>query len=220
MTTAAGPDAVEDSLVLNLDAGNYRSYPGSGNTWYDLSGSKTNCTLVNNPSFSISNGGFLIFTGTQFGIVPLPSVLTVSNFSYNIWVYPTALGGWQTMIDQDNDDFLFATLGSTVQLYDQSINTGINLSVNTWYNLSVTYNSGSPVLFYKNGKLEYNGPNASTTHTTSNYGIGGGITGSLPSPTADELWLGRIAIVQIYNRALTSNEITQNFNANRGRFGI
>jgi len=162
MTTAAGPDAVEDSLVLNLDAGNYRSYPGSGNTWYDLSGSKTNCTLVNNPSFSISNGGFLIFTGTQFGIVPLPSVLTVSNFSYNIWVYPTALGGWQTMIDQDNDDFLFATLGSTVQLYDQSINTGINLSVNTWYNLSVTYNSGSPVLFYKNGKLEYNGPNAST----------------------------------------------------------
>ena len=47
------PKIVTDGLVLSVDAANKKSYPGSGTTWYDLSGNAINGTLTNGPTFDI-----------------------------------------------------------------------------------------------------------------------------------------------------------------------
>ena len=81
------PKIVTDGLVLCLDAGNPNSYPGSGNTWKDLSRGRNNGTLVNGPTFSGDNGGSIVFDGvddyTSFGTSlgnEWPSI-TVSTWS-------------------------------------------------------------------------------------------------------------------------------------------
>ena len=59
------PKIVTDGLVLCLDAGNRKSYPGSGTAWTDLSGSRENFTLYNSPTFSANYGGELLFSGSN-----------------------------------------------------------------------------------------------------------------------------------------------------------
>ena len=51
MAVSAGPDIVENGLVLCLDAGNRRSYPGTGTGWFDISGVNTNGTLTKSSMF-------------------------------------------------------------------------------------------------------------------------------------------------------------------------
>ena len=64
MACNAGPDIIEDGLVLCLDAANINSYPKSGTTWTDLAGFHDG-TLTNGPTFSSDNGGVLVFDGTN-----------------------------------------------------------------------------------------------------------------------------------------------------------
>ena len=70
-------ELVSDGLVLNLDAGDPRSYPSSGTTWTDLSGNGNTGTLTNGPTYSNGNGGALVFNGTN-------SYVTVGSFSSNL----------------------------------------------------------------------------------------------------------------------------------------
>jgi hypothetical protein len=63
MATFTGPNVVSQGLVLALDAGNSKSYPGSGTTWSDLSGNGNNGTLVNGVGYNSSNLGSLVFDG-------------------------------------------------------------------------------------------------------------------------------------------------------------
>ena len=65
MGLAHSPRIVTDELVLALDAGNTKSYPGSGTTWTDLSGNGNDGTLLNSPTFNSANGGYLDFDGTN-----------------------------------------------------------------------------------------------------------------------------------------------------------
>ena len=65
MGAFAGPEIAESGLVLALDAGNLKSYPGSGTTWTDLSGGGNTGTLTNGPTYSSANGGSLVFDGTN-----------------------------------------------------------------------------------------------------------------------------------------------------------
>ena len=65
MSTGYGPRIVTDGLVLYLDAGNNKSYPGSGNTWYDISENGNNGTLVNGVGYNSSNKGSLVFDGVN-----------------------------------------------------------------------------------------------------------------------------------------------------------
>jgi hypothetical protein len=66
MGVYSGPEIASDGLVLSLDAGNRKSYPGSGTTWTDLSGNGKNFTLFNSSYYSYSsvNGGSIGFTRT------------------------------------------------------------------------------------------------------------------------------------------------------------
>lgn len=209
---------VQSGLVLNLDAGVSDSYPGSGTTWTDLSGNGITGTLVNGVGYNSGNGGSLVFDGANdFVIITLPTTSSYNTFTYSAWIYATASNGYRTIIDQDNDDWLFAIFNGQLISYDPNVSSGYIINLNQWYNVVMSHVDGGPVLFYVNGVLVHTSANNATTHTTSYFGIGAGIT----SPTlGDEFWLGNISQVAIYNRALTAQEIRQNFNATRNRFGI
>ena len=97
MACNAGPDIIEDGLVLCLDAGNNNSYPKSGTTWSDLAGSN-NGTLTNMDSSNFSNdgAGSLTFDGTDAYISSIGNLSTFTfiqnsaEFSISAWVFPSA----------------------------------------------------------------------------------------------------------------------------------
>jgi len=224
------PRTVTDGLVLALDAANIRSYPGSGTTWTDLSGRGNNGTLTNGPTYSSSNGGSIVFDGTNdyvdCGIVNLSSG---TSLTLEVWVKPGVTqyayadildydhgggGGGGFVIQQNNlatNQYYFAYWNGTS--YDVT-STTLNLGTSSFNHLAFT-KSGTSVLGYLNSQNTVNYTGSSVIGLSGRtLHIGRFVVG-----TGRE-FNGNIASVKIYNRALTAAEIQQNFNANRGRFGI
>ena len=153
--------------------------------------------------------------------IPNPGGGAFATFTYSVWCYPTYLSGYQSIIDQDNDDFLFCFAGSgSLMIYDPN-NTvpGFTASTNKWYNLVVTHTQGSSFTFYINGVSTYDtGSNDSTTHDFDNWSFGAGNVTSDSNGDSEE-FDGYMSSILIYNRALTAAEVTQNYNATKGRYG-
>ena len=225
----AGPEIVEDGLVLALDAGNTKSYPSPGTAgWYDLSGNGNNGSLIEGPSYNSDNGGSLVFNGISNYVSLSSSIIgTDEPFTYEIAVYRTGNGtNWPRFfinggvnssitITQYNDTtgvlFRLTTNKGTYDEYNLPSGTLVN---NQWVCLSFTSNTSSRQMnAYINGVKYGNGVSSGSTATpsTSTSSIGGDGSSS---------WDGRIAYARMYNRTLTQAEIQQNFNATRKRFGI
>jgi hypothetical protein len=236
---AHSPSIVMNGLVLCLDAGNRKSYPGSGTTWTDLSGRGNTGTLTNGPTYSSSNGGSLVFDGVDDYTDCGSSLLLLRPFTINSWVYFNSLTGWQTFVGQDTSQatilgsFYFQKVNNTGGTNGRTFNTfGLSL-INTslaeiycydtvavqtgiWYNYCVSV-STTQILLYRNGNLITTTNNSSTmAPTTGSLYVGCGYYNSVLVDYVN----GRIPSTLIYNRALTAAEIQQNFNALRGRFGI
>ena len=219
MSFIHSPKIVTDGLVLSLDAGNVKSYPGSGTVWTDKSGFNNNGTLTNGPTFNSANGGSIVFDGVD-DISIHPSTLYVDNFTLSAWVYKTS-SGIQTIIAKGNLSFV---LNFYLRIAGNSGFYGTNASfseilipdlvLNVWNNTVLTYDKTS-LKYYLNGVfINQNNATNTPSSTTSNTTVGrlGDFNG--------QYWTGRIATTQIYNRALSAQEVSQNFNALRGRFGI
>jgi hypothetical protein len=221
---------VTDGLVLALDAADRNSYPGSGTTWTDLSGNGNNGTLVNGVGYSGDNLGSLSFDGVDdYASIAHSSTLNFNTaLTISVWYYSGNVEGFLYLkgrTDADNyNPFIYAN--------GRYLWTGPNgrsnynppsgfIQSNTWYNLTVSHISGNNPNIYRNAIV-------STSHTYSE-GSGAralgtntnpvGINADIPRGTIGT-FNGRIVSIQAYNRALTSTEISQNFNALRGRFGI
>ena len=225
MAFVHSPKIVTDGLVLALDAGNVKSYPGSGTTWLDKSGYGNNGMLTNGPTYSSANGGSIVFDGTNDYIsIILPSPISVSSFTYNVWFNADIVtDAYRTIIDLNNDNFLITiTPSGQLSLWNPVFNLGFAPSASTWYNIQVSHNNSSPYYTYINGNLVGTYSNATTTtHTVCSIGVGAGfITGSCGTRGPDEFFDGKISIASIYNRGLSASEVLQNYNATKGRFGL
>lgn len=235
MGTAYNPKIVTDGLVLCLDAGNTKSYPGTGTAWTDLSGVGNNGVLVNNPSVA---GGAVTFNylnsqQVNFSAASSLQFLNRSPYTLEAWVYPTRNPGannWTGIFDRESnpgsgrDGYNVYFLGSaTTATYFSSdrwatgtsaipgIAVDSSQSVNKWNHIVVTYD-GSNVSIYRNavfGQSLASTGNITNTVKTLNIGVRGG-----------QFFDGKVANAKIYSKALTAQEIQQNFNASRGRFGI
>jgi len=212
MGVAYNPQIVTNGLVLCLDAANTKSYPGSGTTWTDLSGSGNTGTLVNGVGYDVDS---LSFDGVddriECGTWSVP-YLTVST-----WVYKTSTAtnqgicrkevGWA--VSQYNGVLQVAP-GTSWTFY----NTGYTIPLNTWVNIVYTYSgtgaTGSQTV-YINGSSIYNTSAGSGPISSNSNPVRVGYDDN------NWYWGGRIAQTQIYNRALTASEVQQNYNAIKSR---
>jgi len=225
-----GPKIVSDGLVLCLDAGNVKSYPGSGTAWNDLSGNNNTGTLTNGPTFTGSFGGSIVFDGSNdyINLGNASNIISASQsqISVNTWVKTN-------VVNQDKKILVNVTSGtnsitgiyfsigpSPYNTYFGMTTSGgqtdaaytQNISTTSYSNLCGTYD-GSNIRLYLNGNLV---ATKSLTGTISNTGI----TRISGYDNNAEVWNGNIAQVSIYNRALSASEVLQNYNANKGRFDL
>ena len=212
-----GENIITNGLVLNLDAANKDSYPGTGTTWYDLSGNGYNGTLTNGTSF-ISNicGGCFNFDGVDDYVDLQYSIIGgTGDFTVNQWIQSDAseIGGTT-----------FGNYGAgTLQIFYGTTYMGMWLANDSTYVASPVPFSSNPVMitairsgtttyFYQNGVLLKTGASsANIGAATFRIGTNTGTT---------EQFTGKVFVTQTYNRALSSTEVTQNYNAQKTRFGL
>ena len=236
MGLAHSPSIISDGLVLYLDAANLRSYSGSGNTANGLVGNISG-SLVNGVGFTSSNNGSFVFDGTNdYIVVPHSTTIsasTTNTFTLSAWFLSTVNGTGSTLeiVNKRNNtagptyvsyglswyrasssDSVFARLGFT----DNSVNDLISsvLSQNQWYFVVETFDS-------TNHKLYINGILDKSSSVTGKTILDDGFPLTINSYTGvGEFLAGKTSFVQLYNRALTEQEILQNYNATRKRFGL
>jgi hypothetical protein len=220
---------ITDGLVLDLDASNRYSYPGTGTSWTDLSGNGNNGTLIGEPSFNSGNGGSIVFDGSNDRVnLGTTSILKfTNNFTINIWFKFNTLLGFQAIIsNNENGGYgIIANPGNSrletfywVNGYKRSGDSMTNYNTSSWFNVSVSFN-GNNIIFYRNGNLIENVSAIGTVSTTNEpLTIGANPIGN--GASFSDFFNGRIAIIQLYNRALSAAEVLQNYNATKGRFGL
>lgn len=221
------PNVVTSGLTLFLDSGFIPSYKKSGSTWTDLSLSGKNATLINSPSFSSSNQGILLFSASSSQYATTADLGTLSNFTINCWYYmntvpqsnkyPALVCNTYDLVSKVN-----FSLGVNESPWSGKIAggfynsgwynaAGFTPTANTWTNACVTYD-GSNIKLYRDGVL-FSSAATSTAAVTSGQGV------RIARRWDDVDYIdGYIPIVSIYNRALSANEISQNYSAIYPRF--
>ena len=227
MAFVHSPKIVTNGLVLALDAGNTKSYPGTGTTWFDKSGRGNNGTLTNGPTFNSGNGGSIVFDGVDDVVVGTSGTYYIKNsgdpITLNTWVKPSRLGGqYQDIITNRSGSNSYNwilyqhTNDGSIQFHGISQNKSTYIpTTGVWLNITVTVNTSNLYSLFFNGSLYSASSNFQYGPNTSNrLSIGAGDAPYI------EPFLGSISNIQIYNRALSASEVLQNYNATKGRFGL
>lgn len=216
---------VQDGLVLNLDAGVDASYGGSGTTWTDLSSTGANGTLTNGPTFDSANGGSVVFDGTD-DYVQVNQTLSTPFSICSFVKYSAPTKSLNTLINTNphqvidislnrlsgGELYVFIGNGST-WLGVPSISLGSNtMLIDQIYQVAFTSTGSGSVLYLNSVQV------ATTSHSPSGWGSSYYL-GRIGVATGEYL-RGAIYNTTIYNKSLTADEIRQNFNATRHRFGV
>jgi hypothetical protein len=233
-------DVVKDGLVLWLDAGDRTSYPGGGNVWRDLTQNANNGTLINGPTFNSLNGGNLIFDGVDdYFLTDLDSIGSANEpFSFggyfkltNTLTYPSPSNRFvfSNYVNSPHDGFFAITSFETtpkISLWfrDNSksysvITPGVIPTLDTWYNVyGVRDVINNEIRLFVNGQLitsnTFPGNVDVRDSLNSYYG------GIMHNSQSNQILSANIGQTIVYNKALSANEISQNFNATRSRFGV
>ena len=234
---------VTSGLVLALDAANPKSYPGSGTTWRDLSGNGNTGTLVGGVGYTAANGGSLTFNGSnQYATVPLSSNFEfgTGQFAVEAWVNlasvtitssrimgignganggaPVTYTGWSFIVRNLSGTIylLFYRYDGTETFYQVVIPS---FSVGQWFHFVATRDASNALTLYSNGVAilttasviqSYNSVNSQPLYlgyTFDGYG--------------NNYLNGRISNARIYKgKGLSAAEVSQNYNALKGRYGI
>ena len=218
-------EIVTSGLVLHLDAGNPFSYPatGVGTKWTDLSGNNNHGTLTNGVSYTDNNRGALVFDGTDdyvtTGGVIVPN--SSSPYTVSVWCYRNRNNvGFEELLSQwtyanSANSFFFGFDNSNVRFTDNWNSVTVPGAGNTgvWMNLVGVY-SVSNAFIYLNGSL------SATRGSGFSYGGTGNFIIGRQGEYSSEYFKGNIAQVSIYNRALSAAEVSQNYEALKGRYGL
>jgi hypothetical protein len=229
---------VTNGLVLNVDAGFTPSYPTTNTTWYDVSSAGNNGTLTNGPTYSLTNGGSIVFDGvddyfkttTVNGTGMMNPTLYGEVISVNIWIQSTSTQASQYVIttgaytgivtgftlvvnDGGTSGTDFIGIRTSTKGYNYSSNF---ISINEWVNVCFV-TDGTNMYVYKNGSLIGTVLGGSVGSGESNNA---GLQISGPNNTSGFYLVGNVSSTLIYNRALSAQEVQQNYNAQKGRFGL
>lgn len=209
---------ITDSLVMCFDAANSRSY-SSGNTWTDL----TNNSTADVTGFTLAGSGGTGHFSFDGGVKA--QITGVSALQYGTgprtvmaWVYPTSTSGWKQVIGWGSGTDTASGLAidpsgrwATFRHNIAGYYSNANAAVNTWSHVTITHSS-SGLEIYINGVLDYsNGQTINVTQSSAYIGA---------SFDNREYWQGRIAQVLFYNKKLSADEIKQNYNSTKRRYGM
>ncbi len=233
MGLAHSPRIVTNGLVLCLDAGNTKSYPGSGTTWSDLSRRGNNGTLTNGPTFSSANKGVIVFDGTN-DFIQGPSFNFGAELTVSCFVKPNTASNIRTIFSNSLNSFTANGIRLFYNSYETSDkkiflevgNGGSGVAVMTasdtividsWQQITFTLSKNTTTgIIYRNYEQVASGSisNGGNYNTSGSFRIGA-------FGLVDLFYInGSMSNCFIYNRALSATEVAQNFNALRGRFGI
>lgn len=224
-TEYAGKKIVTDGLVLCLDAADRNSYVSGSTTWNDLAGSN-NGTLTNGPTFSTDGGGSILFDGVDDYVDCGSSNLNIGDsVTVDTWLYFNTLSGYITWFSYGGfvpGGFVVQRAGDANRLrfaWNQSSPFYDGPSFTTtgqWVNMCVVVKEGSQVEWYVNtfktlaGTISTFAPSNPNTVEIGRRTDSGGI----------QYVDGKVSSTKIYNRALSTSEVLQNYNATKGRFGL
>ena len=214
---------VTTGLQLYLDAGNASSYPGSGTAWTDLSGNNRDGTLTNGPTYSGTNGGSIVFDGSN-DYVQCSGSLTVTAATFVTWIKRNGSQG-------QYDGILFSrganTTGMNFQVSNQlgyhwndagntyNWQSGLTIPDATWCMIAVSVTSTAATAY-----LCQTGGTTTATNTVNHSSSNLNDIKLAQDDAGNRFFNGNIAIAQLYNIALSAGEISQNFEADRARFGV
>ena len=229
------PSPVFAGLQLYLDAGNVSSYSGSGTTWTDLSGNGRTGTLTTGPTYSTTNGGSIVFDGTD-DFVQCTGSLTVTEATFVAWIRRNGTQNPYSGIifcrelpgpgaTNNVSGLAIGQTGTTNQIgytwHGQSstyfFTSNLTIPDLTWCMIAVSVTSTAATLYLCQA--------SGTTTVTNTTGHPSTLLTDIKLAVDDatsttRFFKGNIAVAQLYNRALTAAEITQNYEAFRGRFGL
>ena len=233
MAGSTGPDIVTDGLVFAVDAANKKSYPGSGTTWTDLSGNGYDGTLTNDPTFNSSNGGSIVFDGTDDYVVK--TGVTYTPYCVDIWFYNDDIvepdvvmeGGFQQLLGL-GDKPAGVTMGAwTGNMTNETISFwGVN-----YQSTGATYIRDTISVGTHNLVFNWNGSNydiwldgsKKTTYAINTYG-------HCTLHQRDSIYIGKedgnvsyefdgkVYTLKIYTSSKTDTQVLQNYNATKSRF--
>ena len=213
---------ITDNLVLNLDAGTYLSYSPS-TSWYDASGNTSYILTARNSPTYVDAGLASYFTlnGSNQDFYLASYGPTFTEMTFNLWVWRNgAQNNFSGLVSNiSRSGFIYDSAGGSFSyIWNNDVSTfsyssGLNTTNQTWVMITLTI-SPTQVKWYFNGILQHSRNYGHSSTSISNLYIGS------DAGFGGRYYNGRIAMVQMYNRALTSTEILQNFNATRGRYGV
>ncbi len=212
---------ITDGLVLNLDAGSAISYDGSSTSWFDTSGSGYILGARNSPTFTGTGiSSYFTLNGSNQDFYLASYGQTFTEVTYNLWVWRNgAQNGYAAFVMSRGNatGFTYQTAGSTLSYHwinaQYTYSSGIDTTNQTW-TMATLVVTPTQARWYLNGVLRNARSTSHAASTFDNIYIGS------DSGQTNRYYNGRIAMVQLYNRALTDTEILQNFNATRGRYGV
>ena len=224
MALQHAPSIVTSGLVLCYDAANPRSYSGSGSTWYDASGNGNN-GAISSPVYTSGINGYFTFNGTSDKVTSSTTAFNRTNgqeITVSCWINPARLGGQYSVFctnrssDAGTYNWIFYqhTTDGAISFHGAAQNKSTYIPTqNVWINVTNTVTAAGVSTLYVNGV---------STFTVTGYTYGGvpSLLGVGANPGGSEPWQGKIGQVMIYTVALTSDQVSQNFNAARGRYGI
>ena len=210
------------------------SYPTSGTTWTDLSGFANNGTLTNGPTFNPNNLGSIVFDGVDdyVNIGDNNSINPIDGITVSCWVYFNNINRREIFIGKgdgvgasstqywiekttDNKFLLLIDVVTPTPTDSRLVLNDFTIQNNQWYYVCSTYNKQT-YRGYVNGVQNSQTISMNFNMHTTSRNLGVGRLGDLPSL----FLLGRISNAQIYNRALSQDEVLQNYNAYKSRFGL
>lgn len=221
----ASPTISQNGLILHLDASDPASYPGSGTTWYDLSGNSNNAAASGTPTYTATYGGGFTFNNVSDYFDTAPNLresyagtgLTVAawvkaaTFPYvsaiiarNDW---GSLDGW-ALHQHFSDTIRGPRFGGAIS-DNYAVTTGVV------YYLAFTIDTSSNAKVYINGTQ--NGSTAVTFGTPTASSVSPVIGNFMGS---NYQWDGDIYEIHMYDRDLSSGEMLANFNATKSRYGL
>ena len=223
MSLHHSPKIVTDGLVMCLDAANKKSYSGTGTIWRDLTQSANNFSLVNGTSFSNSNQGSFLLDGNDDVISisnPINIPNTESSSSADIWFNTYTTSGTKQIlfVGKDGNSYQIEIRSNILRMGVWGggflVSSNITPSTFTWYNCTISTN-GTTHNIYLNGQLINSNSTATQTGNVTRIVIGSYLLNG-----GNEQFNGLISNVKIYNRVLSASEISQNYNALKGRFNL